>query len=313
MAGEKSKKTGEYGENIVAKIMTRIGWRSNNHSIDIPCLHPKRHQRKDSQKERSSHGIDFLVYLKDHLMDDTQNTVVVSGKYREKYPASPNATFKPFLEEVHQAIECVKDNDQWGSTVLGSDITTINYPGVIFWLTQGDEKDSDIIDQITDLRQDYDSRYPVYLVDNRRANFLLESLDFVHALYPSSKVEFVYPTTGRNLLPGNSTSGPQLPLQFINSSMIPIKVFTGGKEILVLTSIEDYDPDTFASTVGMAKNLTHGWGTEAVICYPKFHDLIDGDSVNRVLERFDDRDFADKVRVKSYRPDHTSLGGNDIE
>ena len=80
---EKSKKTGEFGENVVEELLKMIGWIDLIKNEDIPCFNEKYHQI--SNKPRKTHGIDFIFNYESQLVNNRQESNVVSVKYEESY------------------------------------------------------------------------------------------------------------------------------------------------------------------------------------------------------------------------------------
>ena len=62
--GERSKKIGEIGENIVGNFFNLIGWEGVLSGQVLACKKPTKHARPNSKSgKRESHGIDYLILL----------------------------------------------------------------------------------------------------------------------------------------------------------------------------------------------------------------------------------------------------------
>lgn len=306
--GEKSKSTGEAGEIVAKKILEMIGWKNLLEGYDIKCLHPLEHQIK--QSKRRTHGLDFFASYESPLINHRLDCIPVSMKYRKEYPKkNPTSEFKDFIIDISGAKECLKYNNI-ANLKKTKAIKQKKFSGVILWLAYNDEQEADIIERITDFRstETFDNNYgTVYLVDNKRANFILGIFDFLKNSYSDYQHEFFYPKTSYQLNQDITTirsSGEILPLQFINSSVIPIKLIKEQKgdseEMLVLFSITGFDRDHFKRFVGMSYSLTVGWGNKIIFCFPDYHKLTHEHSISEVLHSFEDQKYANKIEVRKF-------------
>ncbi|MGR5867328.1 hypothetical protein ACT7DZ_37890 [Bacillus cereus] len=178
--GEKAKKSGEAGERVAEKFLNLIGWSNHLDGFDIPCVKSEKHALKESSKRRT-HGIDFLTAYRCPFFDQKLEIVSVSMKYRKEYPATANSKFKEFLQDIAWAMECAKTSEV--STLKQKHgVKKGAYTGVIMWLAYEEENDQDVIGEITDFRNMEGVNFEtVYLVDNRRINFILGTLDFIQS------------------------------------------------------------------------------------------------------------------------------------
>lgn len=307
--GELSKLTGELGENIVQSFMQRVGWASPITPLDIECQYQELHRSRGAERNRSTHGLDFVVCQRDYLLNpDTQDTIAVSAKYRE-YKSIQSST-KEYVDELLQAIQCLSESDSVGGHRVAASIRDVEYCGVLFTLDPDEDVDRDVVAELKDFRGMTSSAYPVFIVDNRRLSFILRVLDFAHRKYGKENVQFFYYDTGFNYT-DQEHSGPQLPVQCINSSVLPLKVVKDEAEILVLAMMENFNDSTLKSDIGRAQTLTRGWGNRIVLAYPDFRVRSHGTTVQKVLQEVKDSDFAKKVDVENYIYDFHSLEAND--
>src|SRR5688572_5018720 len=256
---EKSKKRGEFGEDIVERLLNLIGWGTLLKGIDFNCIKPLAHTI--STGGRNNHGIDFVYHCECPLFTGTQEFVLVSSKFTDKYPPSPGTKFRTYLRDLAQALECFKKSP------LKNDLSIFekphkSYTGVIFWLDNGKENQyDDVIGRLNDFRVDNDLEFDsIYLVDNKRADFLYDTIMFAQNKFKGA-TEFVIPNTGHNDPVTRKTSSPILPVQYINSSILPLKVVQKkSQEILVLTVIDEFEEECLRRLISLAQQLTEGWG-----------------------------------------------------
>ncbi|KEO82002.1 hypothetical protein [Tumebacillus flagellatus] len=299
--GEEQKRSGDLGEKIVYSILQKIGWSSPSRNFDIPCHNQEKHRLK--KNDRKSHGIDFLTHLHNPLITDVQDTVVISSKYRGKYGVSINTQLKDFIRDIAPAIECLKKNKDH-KVNFGNKVKRTNYAGVIFWLSRNDDDvNRGVIEEVRDLRDRNNFKYDsIYLVDNKRTNFLLGSIAFAKSLIVGGSVEFLYPNTSLNVpgLNGRHTSGSILPLQFINSSILPFRITDGNRKILVITVIDNFVEDELLRIIGLAQNLTNDWANETIIAFPDYRQYEHEIQVNRSKSRFIGSELIRNLSVRSY-------------
>lgn len=297
--GELSKLTGEFGENIVQGFLNLIGWKRPITNIDIKCVYPDKHRSDRATRNRSTHGIDFVVNQIDSLLEpDTQDIIVISAKYRQ-YEKDNQAETRKYVEELLQGMECITEDESIGSQRINQFIRKVEYAGVLFYLSPTDEIDRDIIIELKEFRAIEVPNYPVYIVDNKRISFIIRVLDFSHRKFGNGKVQFFYINTGFNYV-DQENSGCSMPIQYINSSVLPLKVVNGNEEILILAMIDKFDETTLRGDIGRAQTLTHGWGNKIVIAYPDYQAREHQAIVQTVLQNFKDGDFAEKVSIISY-------------
>ena len=75
---ELSKKRGEFGEELVTRLLKLIGWSNPIKGYDVPCTKKQFHRL--SGEERISHGVDFIYQYDCPLFARTQELVLVSSK-----------------------------------------------------------------------------------------------------------------------------------------------------------------------------------------------------------------------------------------
>jgi len=299
---EVSKKRGEFGEKLVEKLLELLGWTEILRGRDIPCIAPFRHNI--STNGRVLHGVDFIYEYECPLFNQTQEFILISSKFNNKYTSNPTSKFKSHMQDVIYALECFKKSD------LKNNLSNFNlihkkYTGVIFWLDNGEGVPyDDVINRLDSFRipnnWEFDS---VYLVDNKRANFLYDTLTFAHNQFPESILEFLVPNTGHNNTIGTrKTSSKILPVQYINSSILPLKIIQGSTEILALNIIDDFEADYLKGLITLAQKLTEGWGSHIYIFFPQYNPDLHDPIVEEIKLSFRDKTFIQKIEVGTFKP-----------
>jgi hypothetical protein len=305
--GEVSKKRGEFGEEIVEKLLSMVGWQPMK-GIDIECIHPIEHIT--STRIRNTHGIDFIYQYESPFFNDMTDFVLVSSKFNDEYPSNPVIKYKSHIKDLAFAIECFKRSSLKNKlSVFGK---SNRYSGVIFWLDNGTDKEyDDVIERLADFRVDDDVDFEtIYLVDNKRADFLYQTISYANNYFKEGSIEFLIPNTGHNnTVRTRMSSSPILPVQYINSSILPLKVIQkdGSQEILVLNVIDEFERGHLPHLISLAQKLTEGWSNQVHILYPRFVKDTFGESIEKAKLEFRDQSFVRKIQVGSYMPDFRNV------
>lgn len=310
MAGEKSKNSGEFGEKIVTNFLDLIGWTSAENGITIDCVNDE-HGRTSK-----THGIDgYFGYKSKLLQYYVQEDILISVKHTvNKYPSNPTTKFKEHLKDLAEGIDCFPQDEKYSQRKIPESIQKRVASGVIFWISQADEDSKDIINKVSNFRNTDKLDYgPIYLVDNNKLSFILQSINYAKRHF--SDYNFAYHATGFNQNnPAESMDfGKVLPVQLINTSLLALKVTKGDQDNLAIFVNENFSEDSLKRVFGFAKVLASSWPKKTFIFYGDYHNLDGKNTVKRVKTTFNDREFTDKVEVKSYIEDIASLGGEENE
>ncbi|MDR0606024.1 MAG: hypothetical protein LBG80_17180 [Bacteroidales bacterium] len=306
--GELSKRIGEYGENIVEQFLVAIGWKNLQKGFDIPCLLNDKHSTTDAP--RRTHGIDFLYTYKSPLISNVLNNVVISSKFKtKKYPNNPNVKFKEYFDDLAIAIECFSISEKRNEITKGFDnYSKINDIGLLFWLNNSNEEGnySDLIGKISNaqIKDDYNI-HCIFVVDNKRVMFILDAIRFLKSEFQNFDFFFYYPNTGQNISPiERENTGTYLPVEYINSSILPIKLQNkdNAKEVyFALFSIDGFEKDDFRRIMGVAKDISTNLTSKVFICFPDYNEISHSNEAKQAKQQFTDTNFSSTVFVKNYR------------
>jgi len=298
--GENSKKIGEHGESYVEKILNAVGWSDLKKGIELKCSNES-HVNKKGNPLRT-HGIDFQYSYISPLVDGQLNNVIVSVKNQD-YPNNPSQKFREFMKELAAMIECYDCSEQKQNVTSNFHCNSINDIGVLFWIEKDENSSSDLIKSVSSVRLDEIKNNVIYVVDSRRAKFILEVMRFIKTKNDCS-YSFYYPLTGRNINPQNRNNiGKILPVEYLNSSIIPIKLEKkdNNKEIsLLLATIDNFEAGDFMRLMGLAKDISTNLVGEVIIAFPNYDQLKHSNVVNELKQGFQDADFTKTVSVINY-------------
>lgn len=305
MAGEKSKNSGEFGEKIVSNFLELIGWTSAEEGITINCVN-EQHNRGTK-----THGIDgYYGYKSELLKQHTQEDVLISVKHTiNVYPSNPTNAFKGYLKDISEGMDCFPYDDNYGERKIPQNIQERKTFGVIFWVSQASDDSTDIISRVSNFNNTEKIDYgPIYLVDNNKLNFIRQSIIYAKNQYDD--YDFEYHFTGFNHTnPAESKEhGKILPVQLINTNILPIRAEQEGKKYLTVFLNEDFSVESLKRSLGFTKMLAKSWPNQTFILYPDYNHLDGKNIVKRVKTIFNDANFTDKIVVGSYNDNIASLG-----
>lgn len=304
--GEWSKKIGELGEGIVGEFLDLIGWGNSQKGLSLPCVRSNSH--RISKNPRSEHGIDYLFSCESQLIDRTLDNLIISVKYTsEPYPSAPNGKFKEHFIDLARAIECFKYSQiKQDANSHFSGVERARNIGVLFWLSHGDPAYQDVIQKVARVRGIEENGYDsIYIADNKRVSFIYNTIKYIEKTRPDSEIEFFYQDTGKNNNPlSRKSSGRVLPVEFINSGILLIKLINpDNSKTFVVSVIDEFDRDSFKRLMGLSFRTMHDFAQDSLILFPNFDLALHENLVIEAKSSFRDVKFTGSVRVDSYTKD----------
>ncbi len=295
--GEFSKRIGEIGEEIVVEFLALIGWNQPVRNIDIPSIDPEKHEKK-------SHGIDGYFHYQSPVISRTLENILISVKYsKDKYPNSPVDKFKEHYKDLGMAIESFKKSELRANTINNrADFETVFDRGIIFWLNNVDDSSQDLIYKLSKLEAPKDFNHDgIFLVDNNKIAFFFQAIEFVKRKYPNKTVQFTYFNTGLNGDNEMPKNGTIMPIQYLASNIIPIKIEVDvDKNVLVLCSRESFEEEELIKLMGLAKNITANYQSNTVIAFPDYNRLQHEQIVNNAKQIFEESSFTNLLSVENF-------------
>ncbi len=304
--GEYSKSIGEYGEQLVDNFLYLIGWKNPQKGIDIPCYDKEAHARKN-KNERKTHGLDFIFSYNNPFIDGVLKNIIISVKFsKSAYSNYPVTDFKNYYDDLAIAIECFEHSEIKQTILSGfNGFDQVEDIGVLFWLNDNPNSIDDLLPEL--LNTKFDNNYNIhslYIVDNKRIVFIYRVLEFVKSKFSDFHISFYYPNTGKNINPlTKQNSGNFLPVEFLNSSILPLKLQRKDKEkevYLGVFCIDNYEQEDFKRIVGLSKDLSIGLASKVYIGFPDYNEVEHKNQINIVKHQFQDVDFTGGVNVLNY-------------
>lgn len=300
--GEWSKKIGEYGEKVVERFFSVIGWNDLSSGITLKCLNSEHLNENEAPKE--THGIDFLYSYMNPLVSGQLNNIIISSKFKtEKYPNSPTKLFKGFMEDLITTMECFECSTFKDSSLFGQ-CSSINDVGVLVWLNNRPDSNDDLINIVSSARiTDTIVNKAIYIVDNMRVAFILEVMKYIKM---KNKYDyfFYYPNTGQNINPQNrQNTGTILPVEYLNSTIIPIKLVhkDNPKETcLFIATLDNFEEEDLIRLIGLSKDITTDLVGQVIIAFPDYDELIHKQIVTTAKHKFQSSEFTKTVDVVNF-------------
>jgi hypothetical protein len=309
--GEWSKKVGEVGEQVAGDFLRLIGWGASQVGIQLLCLKTERHGA--SGHERRTHGIDYLFTYKSPLVDQVLVNLVISVKYSaDPYPRNPTNKFKEHLTDLAQTLECFKNSIARRELIKGvKGVTKAQDIGVLIWINNDKRGEQDVIRQVQRaVLPDSIGLEIAYLVDNRRAQFIFDSIRYARKLTNEGEVTFFAPDTGKNLDAFARVRHCQvLPVEYVNSAVLALGLVDKGstRRSLMLSTLEPFSEAGLKRLMGLAQHLSQGWCNRVVITFSDFDQLHHANAVQATKGCFSDTRFSDGVEVHGYDDDFRTL------
>jgi len=294
--GEYSKRIGQIGENVVEDFLKMIGWTNLQKNFDIKSINPEKHLK-------GSHGIDAFFHYRSPMVSGLIENVIISSKYSTKsYSTNPIKDFKDYYFDLATAIESFKLSEMRQKTMVNHEGYD-NYVdrGVLFWLNNSEESYDDLISKLAhiDLPKDL-SNEGIFLVDNKRIVFIYDSIRFALSTFRDSDVDFIYFSTGLNNDETNFRNGKIMPIQYINASILPIRIQKQAETIVLISSINEFDEGELLKIMGLAKNIGCNVQGSTILCFPDYSESKHEPIVSNLKQAFNDSSFTNRLTVSNY-------------
>lgn len=297
--GEFSKRIGDLGEGIVINFLALIGWNNPVRNFDIDSIDPVKH-------EKDSHGIDAYFHYKSHTISKTLENILISVKYsKDKYPNNPVLKFKSYYRDLGMAIESFKKSDLRARNINSrSDIETTFDRGIIFWLNNVNDNSFDLTESLSKIEAPKDFNHDgIFLIDNKKIEFFFHAIEFVKNMYPGKVIEFTYFNTGLNNDNNALKNGVIMPVQYLASSILPIRVQTDAeKNTMILISREGFEEGELIKLIGLAKNITANYQSNTVIAFPDYNRLQHEQFVDNAKSIIEESSFTKTLSVENFNP-----------
>ncbi|HAO29291.1 MAG TPA: hypothetical protein DCQ68_19825 [Chryseobacterium indologenes] len=209
-------------------------------------------------------------------------------------------------------MECFRFSENYKSITnsISEYYNTSDNIGVLFWLSNknsvNDEITSKLSSAILPKIYNYDT---IYLVDNKKLEFIYSSISYAKNINSNFDLKFFYQDTGKNINPMmKKYYGDILPVEFINSSVLPMRLEDpiSNSTKLVLTCIDSFNIDDLKKLISLAQELTKSWPSDIIIGFPDYNEINHSKDVVIAKLAFESN-FTKKLNVVSFYPNSKSL------
>lgn len=307
--GEKSKRIGEIGENITQNFLHLLGWTELRTGIDMPCLKSQKHANPKSKSgKRNTHGLDVLFSYASPSESNTLESVLVSVKYKnEPYPNNPKDKFKSHALELTGLLECYKNSElQHEQHKRLGKFKKNKISGVLIWLSNNNSDNDEIISQINNADiSNFETQFETfYVIDTKQADFLYTGLTYIRKSYIDYEMDFYYPETTLNYNSDLSRVGKILPVEFVTSSVILIrlrKINSDDLDIFCVLSKDNFHRENLFSLIQASKEYTSEMKCRYLFLFPDYNAGMYEYEQDFQLSKVGSS-IADKIMIESYLP-----------
>ena len=281
------------------EFLTLIGWHEPNRNFDIPSIDPEKHGK-------NTHGIDAYFHYQSPVISRTLENILISIKFsKDKYPNAPVRKFKEHYNDLGMAIESFKKSDLRSKNINNrSDFEFVFDRGIIFWLNNVDDDSQDLLQKLYSLEAPKDFNHDgIFLVDNKKIEFFFNAIEFVNRKFPNKTIQFTYFNTGLNSDNTAPKNGTIMPIQYLASNILPIRVQTDiDKKTLIICSREKFEEDELIKLIGLAKNITADYQSSTIIAFPDYNKLKHEQLVASAKLIFEEASFTNLISVENFNP-----------
>lgn len=297
--GENSKRIGETGEEVVANFLKLIGWNDPQRNIDITSM--------DTEHRKYSNGLDGYFHYISPMISNTVENILYSCKYStDPYPVSQVVKlFKEHYTDLAKTIESFRKSELNQNTQrMHENIDTYFDRGVLFWLNNSGKGENDLISRLDKIDLNTGINHNgIFLVDNKRIQFIYDSINYARNCFTKGDgfdVDFIYFTNGLNNDERNMRNGKILPVQYINTSVLPMRASKNNETTVIIFSIDNFDKNDLMKFMGIAKNIGCNVQGATQICFPDYNETEHLPEVNNMKQIFNDASFTANLTVTNY-------------
>lgn len=269
MAGEISKRIGEDGESLARSVFERLGWPVSAENQNIPCQFPADH--KTGERDRTQHGLDFLVAYDCPLVQSTRRNVLISMKNSELERTQGRAsTVKNDLKELDWLLKCYSRSRLRSEVNENSECDEVIDLGILIKINKDpDSAESFLRNLKENERIPNTSGRDIHFIENSRFDLVDLTLKFLKSERTDYSVSYFYPSNTLNYAAETSCiEGALVPVDHFVSGPLTFRCVEGKtKEFLVFSSAT-FSSSEFERLVGLAFGCSQGWASRTTIVFP---------------------------------------------
>lgn len=280
-------------QRITKKILGLIGWSQFGENYTVEKFNER-------TSETDIHSIDFECDMESNLKENTSDFVMVSAIHDFKYPNTSKREIEKYLNDTEVVFQDYKNK----KIIPIKKFEKTNYFSLLFWLTtDNNEVTHDFVHSTKDNYKSalLNDELNYLFIDNKSASFLISSIITANNYRSDVPVKYLYPITEENQSPDKiGQRGLRLPVQYINSSVIPIAKEDKSKISFLLFCSDPYSPDALKKLIWLAVKLTSGFGNEYLLYFPDYQKDKDMNEALRIIRSFNEDILGDKIKIYRY-------------
>lgn len=282
-----------FNQRIAKKILELIGWNQfgENHKVEIFNEHTS---------ENDVHQVEFVGNFESKLKENTGDFIMISSLHDLKYPDSSKSEILKHINDTEVIFNDFKQNN----SIPLKTYQITEYYSLLFWITtEPSEVSSNFIHHAKDnyRRNSLKEDINYFLIDNNKANFLISSIATAKNYRDNVPVKFLYPITEVNQSPHRiGERGLKLPVQYINSSVIPITKEDKSKISFLLFCSDIFSTESLKKLIWLTIRLTSGFGNEYRLYFPDYDESIHGNDAKEVIRSFNEELLDEKIQILRY-------------
>lgn len=288
-----------FNHRIAKKILELIGWKhfDENHKVEI---------FNERTNENDVHEIDFEGEFESKLKEKSGDFIMVSSIHNLQYPDTSKSEIEKYLDDTEILFKELKQNNR----IPLKTYDNTEYYSLLFWLTtETNELSKNFIHYAKDnyRRKWMNEEINYFLIDNNKANFLISSIATAKNYRDDVAVKFLYPITEANQSPDKiGQRGLKLPVQYINSSVIPISKEDKSKISFLLFCSDPFSAEALKKLIWLTIRLTSGFGNEYLLYFSDYDEAIHSNEASQIIRSFNEELLDDKIIIKQYIQADTS-------
>lgn len=309
--GEQAVKIGADGEKMMQEFLKLIGWNHISSNVTFDCTKGKKHKLKKSTSEKKNHNIDATFFYGSPLNHNETDIVLCSSKHNQDAYSDRTKAYA-HLKELAYSLECAPEDYSFVNKFDNGDTKKKTYKGLLFWVSSNkSEQNESIISTISsDLIEDDEQQSEtigklrginfdtIYFVDNHKATFIASAIDTAQKAHPKQKIQFLYPDTGSNNKAEDiSAYGTIMPIQYVNSSLLPIVVNDGATISVLIFCDSEFDKDYLKRIIWLAHKVCELAG-KVTVYFSDYDKTVNEEDATRVKQQFQKSNFANKIELK---------------
>lgn len=275
---------------IMERVFELIGWKqiSTNESITI-------YNEKLGQEQ--NYKIDYWGNYDCPLKDNLKDIVYVNSEIDAEYQLD----YSDIVKERLFSVDTVRNNLIESNRIDTTD--AIEYC-VHFLLSLKEGEQSLSYSQLNNAYKGklLDKNLIYYVVDNKKANFLISSIVTAKKYRDDVITKFLYPITDDNSQINKiGKRGTYMPPQYLNSSILPIIKEDNNKISVLLFCSDPYSKDRLKKVIWLLIRLTSGLANEYKIYFTDFDDNEYGNEANEVIRSYNNNELTNRICIEKLR------------